>query len=376
MLKYAAAEAPSNSADRGLLRLSDDLSERQTEYLRDAGLAPLLYRATRDSIDGVPSAYRDLLLSADLTAQVRHGNLIDAAKELIDVCELSGVRVTLLKGISISDQHYPAAHLRPMGDIDVLIPECAYGAVESAMLSRGYTRESDQPWNENADHGPPLFHRQRRVWLELHTALFPKDATVRRNGAFSPAQIAAQSVASTFHGRPVYRLTDELQLAYIASFWIQDLSHAGFHPSLLPPLFDAVYLLRNLNRTLDWDGLLGGLDNDMAIASLYIMLVYLSRRGLHQFAPSVLSRLAASQKIVGAAELSIIHAMLDNYLIRGKPFTRFFHSGHVWNTLLAPGSLAAKLLMLPWNIIFPPHSPDRYTVRYQKERIKRLQGRV
>jgi hypothetical protein len=143
--------------------------------------------------------------------------LIDATKEIIDACRNMEVRVTLLKGISISDQHYPAAHLRPMGDIDILIPRHAVEAVESAILQLGYTRGSDHQLDEDSHHGAPLFHSERRVSVEIHTDLFRKSSSLRRNRVFSRSQVAAQSVASTFHGRPVDRLTDELQLVCVAS---------------------------------------------------------------------------------------------------------------------------------------------------------------
>jgi hypothetical protein len=105
------------------------------------------------------------------------------------------------------------------------------------------------------------------------------------------------------------------------------------------------------------------------------MLVYLSRSGLHRFAPSVLSRLASGQDLVGPWELGIIHSLLANYLIGGRPFTRWFSDWHatiVLNTMLAPGSHAGKLLSLPWNLVFPPPIADRYSMRYQLGRIARL----
>ena len=76
---------------------SDD---RQLRHVLDAGLGALLYHATRDRLERAPPAWRDALKSADLTAQVRYGNLCDTADEVIDVCQEMGVRVTLLKGIS------------------------------------------------------------------------------------------------------------------------------------------------------------------------------------------------------------------------------------------------------------------------------------
>jgi len=374
LLKYAAAELPTEGANSIWLSQLEEADDRQFKWLMDAGLGPLLYRVMRDRMDQVPPVRRDALLSADLTAQVRHGNLIDTASEIADICQGLGTEVTLLKGISISDQHYPTPHLRPMGDIDILVAEHAYESVESAILRRGYSRDSHHRPRAGQHHGAPLLHPGRRVWIEVHIALFPKDAPLRPDGVFSLSNLAAQSVVSTFRGKPVDRLTDELQLVYIAYSWIRDLSRYKIHPSFVIPLLDAVYLLRASRRTLDWDRLVGWLEDDMASASLYLMLAYLSRCGLNPCPPRILSRLASSQNIVGVFELGIIYAMLDRYLVGRKPFTRLFSDWNamiLWNTLLGPGSHTTKLLSAPWNLVFPPPFPDRYSVRFQVGRIAR-----
>jgi hypothetical protein len=186
-------------------------------------------------------------------------------------------------------------------------------------------------------------------------------------------------VSSTFHGSAVNRLSDELQLVYIASSWVRDLSHYGIHPSFVPPLLDAVYLLKATDQTLDWDELLGWLDNPMAVASLYVMLTYLSRHSLCRIESPILSRLASSQYVIGPFVLQIIHRILDKYLLGGQPFSRFIREWHVsivLSTLLAPGSSGRKLASVPWNILFPPSVAERYSVRYQLGRIARaLRGK-
>lgn len=378
LLHYAAALRLSDHAGQFQFPWSDEIDDRQMRYALDAGLGALLYRATRDRLERTPPAWRDALKSADLTAQVMNGNLCDTADEIVDTCQEMGVRVTLLKGISISDQYYPAPHLRPMGDIDILVPVRGSRLVESALLRRGYSRRSNFQLDEDSYHGVPLFHPERRVWVEVHTGLFPDASPLRRNELFGPSNLAAHSIASTYHGRPVFRLTDELQLVYIASYWIRDMSMHGIHPSFVIPLLDAVYLLKASRQALDWDGLLAYLDNDMAIASLYIMLAYLCRCGFDESASSYLTRLASRQNIVGASEMRIIDFMLDTYLVGGRKFMGSFGDRHpmiestVWNSLLAPGSYAGKLLSLPWNLVFPPWIHDRYSMGYQMGRIARL----
>jgi hypothetical protein len=320
------------------------VDERQIRWALDAGLGALLYRATRHCLDGVPIAWRDVLLSADLAARVIYGNQVETANEIIEICRERGFHPTLLKGISISDQYYPAPHLRPMGDIDILIPADAYESIESALLRRGYARQPGYIVSKGAIHGVPLAHPERQTWVELHTALYDEIWPVP--DAFDIANVAAQRVASTFHGRRVYRLTDELQLLYIASSWAGDLAHYNveIHPSGVPPLLDVLYLLKESGKVLDHSRLAVGPGSEMAIASLYVMLAYLARHGLGSESHRLSRVLASSQKLVGPVQLRVIHAVLDRYLIGGRP----------------------------WNLPVPLPVPGRYSVRRQLQ--KRLRG--
>lgn len=370
LLAYAATDLTPSGAN--LLEEVDDL---QFRWVMDAGLGPLLYRAVASHTGQTSSTRRSALLSADLTAQVKHGNLVDTAIEIVDLCNGLRVPVTLLKGISFSDQYYPSGHLRPMGDIDILVPEQAHRAVEAALLDSGYIRMAGYQADEHSHHGIPLRHPQRDAWVEVHRMLFSKNVNLRCNALFSASNIAAQSVVSTFHGRPVHRLTRELQLVYLASTWIRDLSRNPFHPTLAIPLVDSVRLLCAAPEALDWNELLTWLDNDMARASLYLMLGYLSRHGLYRPPQEVISQLESTQDLVRGVERTIIHALVHNYLVSGKPFTRLFRAWHVWDTLLAPGSHVGKLVLLPWNIVFPRSAPDRYRPSYHVRRIgRRLRG--
>lgn len=378
LLRYAAGSGPSvlihSICDhRPAARATEN---RQFLHMIAAGLAPLMYRATLECPRRIPPGWRDSLKSADLTAQVRSENLNQTAADVIDACLGLGVRPTLLKGISISHQHYPIPHLRPMGDIDILVPAVDFERVEVSLIDSGLIRASAQLEPEGSYHGIPLYHPRRRIWIEIHSALFPKGSDFGGGELFSPAQIAAHSIDSSFLGRPVYRLTDELQLVYIAASWIQDLSRNSLHASLALPLLDAIYLLRSSKKNLDWNGLVSRLDKDeYAATSLYIMLAYLCRRGLITETSFELSLIASKQRIVGVWERAIIELLLDAYLIEGRLFSRWITNWTariVLNTLLTRGSHISKVFAIPWNIVFPPLLPDRYRVSFHVRRVFRI----
>jgi hypothetical protein len=341
LLAYAATGAPLGRRNREFAWRPEGGDNRQFRWAIDGGLGPLLHRATRDCVDVVPPSWREAMLSADLTSRVRHGNVVDTMLEIIEACDLLQMRVTLLKGISVSEELYPAEHLRPMADIDVLIPAHAYARVEAALLQRGYGK-MDYPTIENLHHGAPLRHPRRRTIVELHTALFPDGSPFREGMAFDLSNVVFRSICSHFHERPVKRLTPELQLAYLASSWFNDLTLSKIHPSFIASLFDAIYLLAASGRTLNWSEMLDWLDNDMAKASLFAMVTYLPRFGVKQLPSATLARLASTHALVGPIQLNMIHKMLDHHLIGGRP----------------------------WDLVLPPPVPGRYSLSHQfKKRV-------
>ncbi len=334
LLRSAASPSEDPPAGHVLTALAG-ADEREFKWTLDTGLGPLLYRGVQAAIGTVPSARRDRLLAADLTARVRHGELFDTAAEVIDACAAAQTQATLLKGVSISDQFYPAPHLRPMSDVDVLVPPEFYDAVETHLLAHGYVRGSHAA-SQDHHHGIPLYHAERRTCVELHTKLFPPSSDLRHGELFDPQRLATQSVESYFEGRVVRRFNTELQLVYIGCSWIWDLTLSRIHPSFVAALFDAVYLLRSYERQLNWDSLVAGLDNEMAAASLYATLSFLARHKLCA-PPPVLKGIASRQRLVGPIDLRMFHAMIDRYLLAGHP----------------------------WDLPFPPPVPGRYDLQRQ-----------
>ncbi len=330
LLKYAATSSCAAATDE----VADALTRArpsEIQWALQAGLGALLYRAVGSR---APACWHDTFLSAHLTAQVLSGARIDTAKDVIRVCNECGSDVTLLKGISISDQFYPAPHCRPMSDIDVLVPKGAGARIETELVRRGYVRAADS-MGEDPHHGVPLNDPTRTVWVEIHTALYPRRSGLLEHRTFASDNVAAEAVRSAFHGSPCNYLTPELQLPYIASSWMYDLTLFGVQPSFVVPLFDAVFLLSNVEHELCWPHLLEFLDNELAESSLDVLLSYLVRRGL---CPSSISRYRGDcPHAMGFLELRAIHAMIDRFVIGGRR----------------------------WNLPLPPPVPGRYNLRLQ-----------
>lgn len=368
-----AATIASPAGDDDLLETIVNAGPSQLQWALDAGLGPMMYRLVRESQRRVPQSLESVLLSAELTARVRHGARVEAALDVLDICSSVGAPAILLKGICISEQCYPRPHERAMTDIDVLVPAHAGAAVESEAVGRGYER-GPPIMGPNSHHGEPLVHPTLRTKIEIHTALFQLDSRLRVGKLFDPDSVRQQSVPWVFHGRPVLRLSTELQLAYIASYWVNNLSDHPVEQSFVAPLFDAVTLLRTADPAIDWDRLLALLDNELATAALDVLLSYLCRQQLVAVPDHVLVALRQRQKIVGATERGILLAMVDRHLVGGQRFG-WFNSWHLWRNLLESGPHSVKLLKLPWRIAFPPTYAHRFDAGAQARRLVRWMTR-
>lgn len=317
-------------------------TERELEWLMQGGLGPLLWCTWPRGLS-VPPAWADRLRSAELSACIRQGARIETTVELLADCQALQVSATLLKGISVSEQYYAADHLRPMGDIDLLIPAADYARVEARLLQRGFER-LPFPAHPRFHHGAPLFDARRDVLVELHRQLFPADLPLRRGATFHLATLERHSVDSTYHGQPARRLVPELQLAFMAASWMADITRHRLQPSFLPSMFDAAALLRAEAGRVDWDLLLALADNGLVRASLQVLLGHLDGMGAAPVPARVLQALAQGNGWLGPLQARWIHHVVDTHLLAGRP----------WRS--------------PW----PPPVPGRYSpARQLRKRVLR-----
>ena len=326
--------------------------ERQIRWAIDTGLGPLLFQTTKAD---PPSNFLPLwphLKSADLTAQVLTGEQLDAMGEIIDACAAEGHVLTLLKGISICDEHYPSAHLRTMRDMDFLVDNQAFPSVESILLKLGYRRQSKSSpelW-EKHHHGMPLFHPGKRIWVEHHRGLVSPGRKISSAKAFSSQNIKTQLVPSKFQGKKVTRLSAELQLVYIACHWAHGLDVIGG----IIPMLDIIYLLKNTKDRFDWDRIMGWMDDSLICGRLYLILSYLHKYQLISIDPQILCELFVRQNSFGNINLKVMHSFMDRYVVDGKSFGWLLSSRnlHIFcQSLLLPGPPIRNLIMAPKNLL-------------------------
>jgi hypothetical protein len=127
-------------------------------------LAASLTPAERETADGAA-------LGRDLTvASALHAWREDDTRELLDGLGANGISVLLLKGTGVAYTVYPAPHLRPRLDVDLLIRREALDATEQLLAAHGWTRpperdaELSEPQRHYVKNGPGgiLYH------IDLH----------------------------------------------------------------------------------------------------------------------------------------------------------------------------------------------------------------
>ncbi|MDH5648750.1 MAG: nucleotidyltransferase family protein, partial [Gammaproteobacteria bacterium] len=290
--------------------------------------------------------------------------------ELIGALERKAVPVTLLKGISVSDQYYPHTFWRPMRDIDLLVAPAKLAEAETALMNLGYVPSSDYPakFYETHHHSMPLHHPEKNIWVELHTELFSPPFLLKYGEVFSTTRIQQESLPSTFCGRRVTRLSPELQLVYICSHWAEEIKYDGGMVAML----DIFLLLRKETR-LDWEKIIKWLHNTYPASYVYLLLSYLERYNFIQLPDGIMDKLAKCQKNLNRFSLRFLHRIIDDHIANDMPFGRVLTQHNLatlWQTLLGASSPITAILSCPLHLLFPPHSQNRFQLRHQLKRLK------
>lgn len=331
------------ASDRMDLRLAS-FSSHEVDWAIQNGLGALLCRATKEDPNRESSTCWHQVLSADLTARVLVGEQIDAMIEILDRCE-NIAPITLLKGISLCGQIYPEPHLRPMRDLDFLVPKNTVAGVEHALTERGYLRRIPPHGEPPSDHhhGVPFWHPETENWVEVHWGLVSPKRPFATEPAFAPEEVLRGTLSLDFHDRPAGRLSDELQVIYVASHW----AHGAPIPGAMVGLVDLALLLRSAEE-IDWEGVLG-LTGAFTSLQLQLALSYLDQRGLAIIDDKILAQLASRTYGLNALELAGLGWLIDRHIVSGRSFRwpttePIFRSS--WEELLWPRQSWRKALRL------------------------------
>lgn len=322
------------------------------------GFGPILARLTPVAARG---AFADAIEAADLTARLLTADMLDAVTDILRRSSEAGYQVALLKGCSTCVRYYPEPHLRTMGDVDVMVSAADLPGVEALVASLGFVDTTATPpraWYEQHHHSIPLWNPQRRLWLEIHTRLYPPSSPLASEERFRPEAIALLMDVHRFNGHEARALSHELQLVYTATRWagMPSLQRGAF------PVLDATLLLAKHGTTLNWPQVCSLVEGTWGVTALHLMLTSLDRWQLAAVPSPVLQRLAAADRFTNAAVIGLLHRLTTSYVMEGRPLGGLFTSRvwrTTWSTLVGPTPALTKPLQLAKNLTFPVSDGER-----------------
>jgi Uncharacterised nucleotidyltransferase len=143
-------------------------------------VSPALAWCLRDQVD-IPTDVREYLDAALALNCRRNGRLTDALVRIVATLNAIDIEPVLLKGAArLVDDVYPAAKLRVLGDLDILIPGNRSTDAAAALKRIGFDEDTDIVLDAAHHHLPMLRERDTGAAVELHTELStsPHDAII------------------------------------------------------------------------------------------------------------------------------------------------------------------------------------------------------
>jgi hypothetical protein len=242
-----------------------DLSEAGWEALASQaqaeGLAPLLYWVFSKSgrFSSIPEPVRQALRSSYAGTWMQNQTLLKELETLAGHFHAAGIPLVLLKGACFALTVYPDIGLRPMGDLDVLVPASQLCAAVKIACSLGYQDdlpEASPGLNDLLSHHACLQKAgSPSISLEIHDSLVADKSFIYAVpvdwfwGQTEPLQAARPGL----HFKNISILTPAAQVLYAAAHAM--LQHGGWNAPLRW-IYDLDRLVRFYEGRLDWDLLL------------------------------------------------------------------------------------------------------------------------
>ena len=177
--------------------------------------------------------------------------LLHELERIVGALAEAGVPVLLLKGAALAETAYGNAALRPMDDLDVLVPRPQVGAAQAALTGLGYRMVTTEPWpgfSWRYRNAVMLGHpasTEPTFFVGLHIQLFdvPYYERIPVGDWFARAQAVPAAGSGARMPAP------EDHLVYLCG-------HLALHHEREPALLryvDIALLIRYAGEALDWE---------------------------------------------------------------------------------------------------------------------------
>ncbi|HEX5580896.1 MAG TPA: nucleotidyltransferase family protein, partial [Gemmatimonadaceae bacterium] len=138
--------------------------------------APLLWHhlQERGECANPPDAIRRRLSELHVVDALRADARRLQLAEALSALRARRLPSVVLKGAYLAEHVYPSPALRPMGDVDLLVPAHSFDAAVEVLTCIGYAPPDDGSRAAYRNHRhPPPFTRRGYLTIELHTSIEP-----------------------------------------------------------------------------------------------------------------------------------------------------------------------------------------------------------
>lgn len=349
------------------------VSEPHIDAVVRSGLGPIFFHLLARSGNLSEIDKQMKLKASDITARILTAEQFRNVGRVLELLSERNVGVVVLKGASFALKYYPEPHLRTMGDIDLLLSPDEISLAEQALADEGFRKVHDRA-SVNYDehiHSAPLFHPNRKIWIELHRRLLPAGFPASQEDPLNLKQVEIYLEDAQVGAHVVRRFRPEFELFYLASSWCFDLTN-GVNPGLRRGLVDSTLLLKSAGKNINWENIIRWSKDTLAGASLYVLLSYLVRCNVYDDSEEVCKSLRRQQNYVNSRSLDLIHRRLEKHLVGFEEFGPLFTANittSVMDALIRKDTAWKNLLAIPGSILFPRREPRRFQLRYQLDRL-------
>lgn len=211
------------------------------------GVAPLLYQRlkTPTMAGRIPDRVLERLRGFYLNTAASNVRLYEELRVLLLALRAAGIPVLVLKGAYLAVNVYRNIALRPMSDIDILVPKTAARAALKALQGAGYellapATEEAIPW---AGKDMVLRKEGHHFPVEVHWTLTDQEIDVNMDEGWERSQTARIDGI-------------EVGVLSLEDFLLHICLHASYHHSFnisLTPLYDIALFIDQFQRELAWD---------------------------------------------------------------------------------------------------------------------------
>ncbi|MDP3879106.1 MAG: nucleotidyltransferase family protein [Dehalococcoidales bacterium] len=240
----------------------------------------------------VPQPVLKKLQSIYYTSLTRNVLLQDELSRLLAALNREGIPVIVLKGAALLGIVYQDISLRPMSDLDILVPVEHLDRVEAVVSQHGYehiySRHSQEVAREKMHQLPCMMNREKHIFLEIHQHIVDSDSPYH----FDLHHFWNRAQRITILETDSLTFAPEDLLIHLGIHFIFDRHYSSV--SAIGQLCDISEVILHFGDSLDWD-MVEALAEEFGVGAALHIVFYACEHLLGTEVPeSVLSRLQPS----------------------------------------------------------------------------------